>query len=250
MSVTIIGIDCAVNEKNIGVALGDYSDGSCSVFQLLGQDSLGSVSDFVSKHIRRSKRTLLALDAPLGWPSALGRALFGHMAGAGIGIRSELLFRRATDRFVKKQLGKQPLDVGADRIARTALSALDLLEKTRQMTGLKIPITWTPTYTSKAVAIEVYPAGSLISHRLPASGYKKPEQFSIRRQILHGLKNLVRFDTDLALAEADSDTLDAIVCVLAGSDFLAGHTLPPEDLDVAKQEGWIWIRARHNSVTP
>lgn len=243
MSVTIIGIDCAVDERNVGVAIGDYADGICSVVRLLDHDKSGSVCTFVTDHVRRSQRTLLALDAPLGWPSELGEALVRHVARAGIGIRSELLFRRATDRFVKERFGKQPLDVGADRIARTALAALGLLEEIRHATGLEIPIAWTPAYSGKAAAIEVYPAGSLISHGLPSSGYKKPEQVAIRQQILRGLEDVVRLDTDLASAKANPDTLDAIVCVLAGRDFLAGKALSPNNaVGGAKKEGWIWIK--------
>ena len=241
MTITIIGIDCAVDEKNMGVTLGNYSDGICTVFQLYDHSNFGSVSAFVRDCIRRFPKTLLALDAPLGWPSALGMALSEHMAGAGIGVQSEFLFRRATDRFVKKRFGKQPLDVGADRIARTALSALQLLEELRQTTALEIPIIWSPIYTEKAAAIEVYPAGSLVSYGLPSSGYKKAEQIPIRQQILQGLRGLARFDTDLTLAETNADVLDSIACVLAGRDFLAGHALPPDDLGVAKKEGWIWI---------
>ena len=242
MSITIIGIDCAVNEKDIGVAVGNYSDGTCSVLPLPNQDYARPISEFVCDWIKRSKQTLLALDAPLGWPCALGKTLVGHVAGAGIDIPSEFLFRRATDRFVKSQFEKQPLDVGADRIARTARAALELLEKIRQETGLEIPIAWTSGYTGKAAAIEVYPAGSLISHGLPASGYKKKDQISVRRQILRGLKSLIQLDINLTLEETNPDILDAIVCVLAGSDFLAGYALPPVDLDDAKKEGWIWIR--------
>lgn len=242
MSITIIGIDCAVNEKSIGVALGNYSVGSCSVLHLLNQEKARSIPEFACDWIERSKQTLLALDAPLGWPSDLGTALVEHVAGVGIDIPSDLMFRRATDRFVRSHFGKQPLDVGADKIARTARAALELLEKTRQETGLEIPIVWTPRYTEKAAAIEVYPAGSLVSHGLPASGYKKKDQIEVRRHILKGLKRSIQLDVDLTLAEANHDILDAIVCVLAGSDFLAGYALPPADLDEAKKEGWIWIK--------
>lgn len=242
MSITIIGIDCAVNEKNIGIAVGNYSDGSCSVLHLLNQEKARPIPEFACDWIERSKQTLFALDAPLGWPSDLGKALAEHVAGVGIDIPSDLMFRRATDRFVRRQFGKQPLDVGADRIARTARAALNLLDKTRQETGLEIPLVWTPRYTEKAAAVEVYPAGSLISHGLPASGYKKKDQIAVRQHILNGLKRSIQLDIDLTLAEANPDILDAIVCVLAGSDFLAGYALPPADLDEAKKEGWIWIK--------
>jgi hypothetical protein len=47
---------------------------------------------------------------------------------------------------------------------------------------------------------------------------------------------------DLNLPLLDPDALDAMICVLAGADFLAGKAYPPTDLALAQKEGWIWIR--------
>jgi hypothetical protein len=47
--------------------------------------------------------------------------------------------------FIKEKIGKQSLDVGADRIARTAYSALELLDRLRQMLGHDIKLAWEPT---------------------------------------------------------------------------------------------------------
>jgi hypothetical protein len=37
--------------------------------------------------------------------------------------------------------------------------------------------------------------------------------------------------------------LDAIVCVLAGADFILGKSISPDQLklELAKKEGWIWF---------
>ncbi len=75
---------------------------------------------------------LLALDAPLGWPAALGVALAGHRAGGPLEHTPNRLFRRRTDDWVRSRFGKRPLEVGADLIARTAHAALALLEGLRQ----------------------------------------------------------------------------------------------------------------------
>ena len=59
---------------------------------------------------------------------------------------------------------------------------------------------------------------------------------------------LARTDTPRAATDSlsldISDVLDAIVCVLAGQDFLTNKAQPPaaESLDVARKEGWIWVR--------
>jgi hypothetical protein len=188
----------------------------------------------------------LAFDSPLGWPDALGRGLSAHRAGEFIDTPPDELFRRRTDRFIKEKLGKQPLDVGADRIARTAVASLRLLHEIREAGRREIPLEWTPGPPTDAVAIEVYPAATLDSHDLPSSRYKRREHEPERRRILEGLKRDIVVD-DLRhgeLAAKRADTLDAIVCILAGVDFLTGYVfLPPVD-EVIRKEGWIWARPR------
>ncbi len=80
--------------------------------------------------------------------------------------------RKGTDRFIKAEIGKQPLDVGADPIAPTAVAALRLVAEIRKLTGHPIALAWSREVTGPA-AIEVYPAATLPAHGLPASGYKK-----------------------------------------------------------------------------
>jgi hypothetical protein len=51
------------------------------------------------------------------------------------------------------------------------------------------------------------------------------------------------FAADLGFLEAASpDVRDAVVCTLAGADFLAGRVMAPDDLALARREGWIWVR--------
>jgi hypothetical protein len=61
-----------------------------------------------------------AIDAPLGWPKPLAETLIDHRAGLPIETPANAMFRRTTDLFIQRKLKKTPLDVGADRIARTA----------------------------------------------------------------------------------------------------------------------------------
>jgi predicted RNase H-like nuclease len=247
MTITIIGIDCAVDERNVGVAIGNYTDGICNLISLPGSEKACSVSEVVCNWINPSTRVLLALDAPLGWPVTLGTALSSHLAGGGIKASPDLLFRRATDRFVKVRLKKQPLDVGADRIARTAKAALDLLNQVRNQTGLPVPLVWNAAFTGPAGAIEVYPAGTLVSYGLPSSGYKKKNQALVRKQILRGLESLIKSRVELEDAENNADVLDAIVCVLSGADFLRDRSYFPEDPSEALKEGWIWVKRKEEA---
>lgn len=46
---------------------------------------------------------------------------------------------------------------------------------------------------------------------------------------------------DVSSLKADDDILDAVVCVLAGADYLSGKTIQPTNEVLAKKEGWIWV---------
>ncbi len=188
-----------------------------------------------------AERCLLALDAPLGWPAALGPALAAHRAGAVIREPSDRLFRRETDRDVHRRFRKMPLEVGAERIARTARAALETLDEVRSRTGLAIPLAWGPNETGRAAVIEVYPAGTLLTHGFPAAGYKKPEQRPVREAILDRLAGVLALPDDREPMLMDADRLDAAVCILAAADFLAGRAVPPGDQTTARKEGWIWV---------
>ncbi len=202
-------------------------------------DLVACVADWL-----QAEPSLLALDAPLGWPAALGAALASHQAGAGLAGEAHQLFRRETDRFTQRLLGKTPLDVGADRIARTAHAALGLLARLREHTGEALPLAWSPELTQSAV-IESYPASTLLTRGLPARQYKaaSPEQRAMRGVILQGLSADVELGTQRDRLLAQADCLDALLCCLGGADFLGGACLPPEDLPLARKEGWIWQRA-------
>lgn len=187
---------------------------------------------------------MLALDAPLGWPSALGNVLTEHNAGEPLDAEAGTLFRRYTDCVVRDYTRKQSLDVGADRIARTAHATLRLLDNLRRKTGQEIPLAWEPTFVSGICAIEVYPAATLRVHGLPDSGYKGRDGDQARRSILDRTESRgLRLPGDeRRKCENCDDALDAVVCVLAGADFLHGNVIYPTDLQKAKKEGWIWVR--------
>jgi len=93
-ATTIIGIDCATQPKKCGVARGRFEGGRVVV----GEVALGSQIDSLSKTIASwvVEPTLIAIDAPLGWPMALARELAGHAAGQPVGappVQGRHLFR-------------------------------------------------------------------------------------------------------------------------------------------------------------
>jgi predicted RNase H-like nuclease len=241
MTICIIGIDCATNTKKVGLARGYLDGDQLSIDRLTKPGSGQSVCDVVSEWIDLNIPTLLAVDAPLGWPDSLGQNLHEHTAGEVISVDPNLMFRRETDRFIKREINKQPLDVGADRIARTAHAALRYLADISIAVGQQIPLAWNAEQETILAAIEVYPAATLKQSGYQSDGYKKKENWAERREILVSLCRQIQFAVDTSAMVDDDDVLDAAVCVLAGCHFLKNQCMRPENIELARKEGWIWV---------
>ncbi len=126
MKFRLVGIDCATNDARGGLALGFLEDKQLTVDRALLCTKKEPAITTIARWLEPAKGcSLLAFPsaAPLGWPAPLTAALVDHRAGEEIIIPSNEMFRGATDRTVQKELGITPLDVGADRIARTARAA-------------------------------------------------------------------------------------------------------------------------------
>ncbi len=243
MEVTIIGVDCATDRGKVGLALGRVKGQDAWIEEVTLGSRVPSLAQTIAAWAARSRCTLLALDAPLGWPEDFGSVLGAHTAGSPIKLPRNRFFRRKTDRFVKCKVNKQPLDVGADRIARTAHAALELLQEVRDATGEPIPLAWEPELGAGTYAVEVYPAGTLAAYGIAARGYKRKEGQAARRVLLAFLGKQIRLPVDTALMEGDDNALDAGICVLSALDFLRGRAMAPGNLEQARKEGWIWVRA-------
>ncbi|MEX1361730.1 MAG: DUF429 domain-containing protein [Nannocystaceae bacterium] len=245
MRSTIIGIDAATQPKKTGLARGRLDGGELVVTDVALGSELESLVETVASWCADGP-TLLAIDAPLGWPAPLARGLHGHRAGQVLEGDGHELFRRVTDRFVHRRLGKLPLEVGADRIARTAHATLRLLGEVRARADREIPLAWSPDVVGVA-AVEVYPAATLLGRRVGATGYKGSDGTAVdnRRTILSALGNDWTLEVDADLLASSDDRLDAAVCVLAGADFLRGRSVAPDggQREAAEVEGWIWFRS-------
>jgi hypothetical protein len=150
------------------------------------------------------------------------------------------LFRRVTDNQVYAQVGKRSLDVGADKIARAAWRALDVLCRLRRITGRDIPVLVEPWDHFGLAAIEVYPAATLKAHGIKAFNYKDSEGVGARRSMARKLESFATGIT--AYAEEVDDIFDACVCLVAALDFLENKAMPATDITSARKEGWIWVR--------
>jgi predicted nuclease with RNAse H fold len=243
---TIIGIDCATEDKKIGLARGKLAEGRAEISEALSNFRAGEVLPTLRRWIDPNTPTLLAIDAPLGWPEEMGRALVSHKAGEPIAVEANQLFRRRTDIYIKEHLSQQPLDVGADRIARTAHRALRIIAELRAGLAQPVDLVWRPSLHGVGV-VEVYPAATLVSYRIPARCYKDDGETEARTNIVNRLGDHVGLNNEqLRIAcIADADVLDAVVCILAGVDFLRGQAEAPRgpDIEAAYKEGWIWCRA-------
>lgn len=253
----IIGIDAAVSARDVGVAVAGWDGTSCrleSVFRLSGR---GTMSEALPKALAPwllpGSQGLIAIDAPLGWPRAMG-ILLQSAAGQSLAKKlrgEEDRFLRFTDQMVRYSTGKVPLSVGADRIARTAEESLITLGLLRSETGWALPLAWPGEPRADWSVIEVYPGATLAAHM----GLTKRPYMGVRRSDADrdDLRPILEFlNTQLDGAEAlgqeiaaSDHVLDACLAVLAAQDFLRGEVLPPRgnEMDLARQEGWIWFHA-------
>jgi predicted RNase H-like nuclease len=245
MRVQLVGIDCATVDKKVGLAFAVYTEGRIRIEDvLLWEKDQESVAARIATWVGSGAGpTLLAIDAPLGWPVPMADAIADHHAGGELTCSPNDMFRRTTDAFIQEKLGQKPLEVGADRIARTAHAALRLLGELRRDLGAAIPLAWGKDLVEEISAIEVYPAATLVAHGFLSSGYKKPAQIAQRQQIIDALAGVITLPDDSSSLLSNADALDAVVCILAAIDFLGGYALPPTDRELAEREGWIWVRS-------
>jgi len=244
MTTTIIGVDCAAQDKNTGLALGHFDRHGCNVSKVVHGNSVNSVAGTISEWITENQPTLISMDAPLGWPAPLGECLHSHNAGEYVVLESDILFSRITDKIVRRKTRKKPLEVGADKIARATRSALALLNNLRALTGNPIPLLTTkPIMDGRICAIEVYPAATLTVKGFLQPKYKDKKELQKRRSILNSLETQLNITADRNLIENNHDVLDAVICILGGVDFLLRNVIIPskDDFEYVKKEGWIWV---------
>jgi hypothetical protein len=238
----VIGVDCATQENRVGLARAER-EGKAWV---LREATVGSrerpVADTVQEWLEQSSgKAVLALDAPLGWPAPWKSMLMGHQAGENVRGEPNKVFRRESDRSVASLVGKTPLDIGADRIARTAHWALSLLESLRTRIDQPIPLAWDISPQAMVSAIEVYPAATLRAYGLALKGYKAKGGVEERSRMLPAITDRIQIGIEPHDLLALPDAFDAAVCVLAALDFLAGRAMAPDDWKLSREEGWIWV---------
>ena len=238
----ILGIDAAVDPANTGLAIARLSHGKWRIDSLeTGQKKTG-IAQQVASLLDPSKPVLIAMDAPLGWPTEFATDLSAHQAGEPLDAEPRLLFTRETDRVVHRHTGLTPLSVSADRIARTAVAALAIVDALRNALGQPLPLLFDPSHCRNGGLLEVYPAATLKQRGLPSRGYKKTEARALRNDIVNGIGKALDLNGHESACLDSDHCLDAVLCVLTAIDFLAGNCLSPATPERAAREGWIWFR--------
>ena len=250
----LIGVDCSTKPRNMGIALAEFvvdnadadKRGNILVREVHARisDPWGTVGTWLSN--LKDHDALIAFDAPLGWPIALGQALREHSAGNPASKSSNDMFRRFTERCIGEMTSKQPFDVGASWIGRTAHAALKELDTLRKISGRPIPLAWWNDDLRGTHAIEVYPAATLKSLGLPYENYRESNRVHKcnRENIANNIPDVYLPDECRETILHNSDGLDALICLFAAADFVSGKAKPPPNvkIDVVTREGWIWCR--------
>lgn len=212
----IIGVDCATKARKTGLARAHDDGGRLFVEQVDVCSPQRRPVDLIAEWLRDAKSALLALDAPLGWPAHLSSNLAVHMAGTPLSSCADDLFSRTTDKEIAKRFGKRPLEVGANLIARTAHAALAFLAELRTLLEQPIRLAWQQGPPYCVVAIEVYPAVTSRAH-----GIRRSESSWV------SLPPWVQLPSPTQANIASPHGWDAVLCAIAGADFVGERSLGP-----------------------
>jgi predicted RNase H-like nuclease len=222
-AITVIGIDCSATKGKTGLARALFVDGELTLTDVQLDRGGREVPEVVIEWLNATGPNLIAVDAPLGWPTLLGSRLGDHAAGAPVAEEADLLFKRYTDLAIQARLPVYPFSVGADRIARTAHAALQMLGRVAHQRGA-VPLAWKASDVLTTHVIEVYPTATR-----NALGDEEAER---RERRVAGSR----------LPLSSPHERDACTCLIAAQDFLNDRAVPPQKHELLKamKEGWIW----------
>lgn len=182
----------------------------------------------------------IGIDAPFGWPRAFVRAIQRYStATEWPAAEARQLRYRRTDEVVIEKAGIFPLAVAADRIAVTAMRAARLLAATSAF-GEAIDRSGAGRF------VETYPAAALSIWGFPARGYKGPKKKGARAKLVGKFADktkawLTLTEEDQSRCRESDDSFDALVAALVARAAAIDccEPIPPKDLDLAAEEGWI-----------
>lgn len=233
-----LGIDLSANPAKTGACEVDWDTG---VIALLDRPT----SD--EQLVEAARRAdLTAIDVPLGWPDEFLDALVAHRDRTGwppIGTTPPAGAQEEIGGAVPQREtvpGSQPLSVSSDLIGVAAMRGARI-QHLLELAGVPVDRSGT---TGRV--IEAYPAAALRVWGLSSSKYKgtpNAEACRVLARELTGRCGPLSAAAASCLDGCDDDGLDGFVCALVARAALAGNTTRPgpENLDVARREGWIHI---------
>ncbi|MGP5127619.1 DUF429 domain-containing protein [Brachybacterium tyrofermentans] len=238
-AITFVGIDLAADPKRTGIArLRDTAT------QVVVEDvHVGADDDAIVSEIMSSRRA--GVDVPFGWPRAFVELIAAHRMATlppppstGPEWRREILYR-ATDLEVRRRVGKNPLSVASDKIAYPAIRWAGIAARLREQ-GISVPP------DGSGIACEVYPGAALAAWQLAGDTYKGTKGAASRAVLVERLSERLPW-LDLAshrdACVDDDNALDAVIAAVVARDVDLGLATPPppELVDHASEEGWIWL---------
>lgn len=241
----LVGIDAAVQEERLGLALGCLDASGEARLERVTLGTAGeSPEATVAGWLREARQYLVAINAPLGWPQGLATALQDHRAGEPLeGERADPLWLRGTERRIQALTGRAPRAVTTAGLTPRALSALTLLARLRARSTHPLPLAW--VQTQDCGVLEVRAQATLRALGLPDAPYagRSHKARHAREAIVESLRGHMSLSVRTEVLTQNVDLLDAALAVAAAADFARGLCLPPDDPAVAKREGWIWVRS-------
>lgn len=235
----VAGIDLAADPRKTGLAV-LREEGHVV---RLDDVHVGASDDDVLAAIIPASKT--GVDVPFGWPRRFVDLVAGHQAGylespahTGPDWRRAVLYRE-TDLEVRRQVGKTPLSVAADKIAYPAIRWAAIAARLREQ---DIP---TPRDGS-GVACEVYPGAALAAWGFGAQRYKKAAGALARGELVEALSAhwpWLDWAGHEDVCAASDDALDAVIAAVIAREVLLGRAIAPraELAAAAADEGWIWL---------
>lgn len=234
-----VGIDLAAQPRSTALALLRETGERC----VLDEVRVGAEDASLIEAVTGAAKA--GVDVPLGWPRRFVALLAAHAVheqpapeSTGDDWRRGLAMR-ATDLEVRRRTGLTPLSVATDRIAHPALRWAGIEARLRER-GLDV------AREGSGVICEVYPAAALRTWGLAHRGYKGVKNQVPRAALVASLSGRVPFldwNGHQALCSRDDDALDAVIAALVAREVDHGRAFPPraEELELARQEGWIWL---------
>ncbi len=203
---------------NLKSSLNGYRDKEL-VINVLSRCGVGAHEDF---------EAVIAIDAPLGWPTAMvDLATDGHIASMGEFRHNPYLFRE-TERFLSKH-GFRPLSAVQDRIGSQSTKGIHFLRAVGSR--VKDVGVWKADHDETDLTIiETYPAPCKSSDKFQALFRSIDESHEFREQ-LDGRGGAFR-----------DDVRDALRCAIIAwlySEKL--QSLKEPGSGIVPEEGWIWV---------